>query len=189
AAGWRWNADDDTGARALFQELVRRFPASPQAADALYALGRIDQEAGDQARAAASYAELAERFPDTALGDEARWRTGWIRYLAGDPAEAAARFRRLTSGTWHASASYGLARSLERLGQQGEAHESLARLVDEHPTSYYAELADARLGHAPTPGPPPAAPTPAPFPAELAGPHAERARLLATLGFPRFARL
>jgi soluble lytic murein transglycosylase len=191
AAGWRWNADDDTGALGLFRELARRFPSSLQAAEALYAIGRIDQEAGRYAHAAASYAELAERFPDTALGDEARWRIGWIRYLAGDLTEAEERFRRLGGGEARASraaAAYWRARTLERLGRQDDAQEALARLVDDYPTSYYAELADARLGHEAAPAAPPA-PTPPSFPAELTGPHAERARLLATLGFPRFARL
>src|SRR5438094_505358 len=37
AAGWRWNADDDAGALRLFGEVLRRFPDSAAAPDALYA--------------------------------------------------------------------------------------------------------------------------------------------------------
>ena len=191
AAGWRWNADDDAGALELFRESVRRFPDAPQSAEALYAIGRIAQEAGRADEAARTYGELAERFPNAPLAAEARFRTGWVRYLAGDFAIAAERFRRIAAeseGSARAAAAYWEARSLERVGRNKDAEERFAMLVERHPRSYYAVLAEERLGRAmelrdaPPPGPP------TPFPSDLTGPHAERARLLAGLGFPRFAR-
>jgi soluble lytic murein transglycosylase len=85
------------------------------------------------------------------------------------------------------AAEYWRARALERLGRGDEARSRFAHLVELHPTSYYAGLADERLGRSPPAGSP-VAPPPPPFPAELAGPHAERARVLSALGFGRFAR-
>src|SRR5206468_3410966 len=115
AAGWHWNADDDAGAVRLFGEVLRRFPDSAQAPEALYATGRIAQEAGRWAEARTAYTRLAERYPHAEPAAEARWR-------------AAARE-------------------------------------------------------------PPATDQAPPFPGELAGSHAERARILAQLGLARFARL
>src|SRR5207249_2601250 len=117
AAGWRWNADDDAGAVRLFGEVLRRFPDSAQAPEALYATGRIAQEAGRWAEARTAYTRLAERYPHAEPAAEER--LGW-RDTAGEP-----------------------------------------RTTDQAP----------------------------PFPGELAGSHAERARILAQLGLARFARL
>jgi soluble lytic murein transglycosylase len=192
AASWRWNADNDGDARGLFREVAARFPTSPQAAEALYALGRIDQEAGRYAAALASYRRLVERFPRSRLATEARWREGWIRYLAGELTRAARSFRALGEigpPDIRPAAEYWEARALARVGRQGEARRRYARLAEAYPTSYYAGLAEERLGRPPPPGPAAVEPIPVLFPADLTGPHAERARLLAGLGFPRFARL
>src|SRR5262249_24613555 len=46
AARARWNADDDAGALRLYRQVVTRHPAAPDAVEARYAIGRIQQEAG-----------------------------------------------------------------------------------------------------------------------------------------------
>jgi peptidoglycan lytic transglycosylase len=191
AAGWRWNADDDVGALRLFELILRRFPDSPQAAEALYATGRIAQEAGRWDDAARSYASLAARFPQSELAAEARWRAGWTRWLAGQIAAAARGFARAADASQDGgrpAADYWHARALERLGRENEARERFARLADDHRTSYYAGLAEQRLGRNPPGGTPPETVAVPPFPGELAGVHAERARVLAGLGLQRFAR-
>ena len=190
AAGWRWNADDDPGALRLFRDVLRRFPDRPQAAEALYGMGRIAQEEGRYDEARKSYARIADEFPEADLAAEARWRAAWMRYLGGDMAAAERDYARVAAQSRDAprvAAEYWRARALERLGREDEARSRFARLVDVHPTSYYAELADERLGRPPPAGNP-VAPPPPPFPAELAGPHAERARVLSALGFRSFAR-
>jgi soluble lytic murein transglycosylase len=191
AGGWRWNADDDAAALRLFREAVTRFPDSPQAAEALYAIGRVQQEAGRWADAYATYSRLAQRFPDASVAPEARWRASWVRYLAGDFAAAARSFARLRGRGREAerpAAEYWQARALERLGQKGEARTRLAHVLEHHPFTYYARLASERLGEPAPDHAPPEADRRPPFPADLAGPHAERARLLAELGLTRFAR-
>jgi soluble lytic murein transglycosylase len=190
AAGWRWNADDDPGALRLFRDVVRRFPDRPQAAEALYGMGRIAQEEGRYDEARKSYARIADEFPEAEVAAEARWRAAWMRYLAGDMAAAEHDYARVAAESRDAprvAAEYWRARALERLGREDEARQGFAHLVDLNPTSYYAGLAEERLGR-PAPASNPVAPPPPPFPAELAGPHAERARVLSTLGFGRSAR-
>src|SRR5947208_13678345 len=192
AAGWRWNADDDAGAVRLFGEVLRRFPDSAQAPEALYATGRIAQEAGRWAEARTAYARLAERYPHAGPAAEARWRAAWVRYLAGEIAAAAEAFGRLagrSAGAARIAAEYWQGRALARLGRGGEARALFVHVAERHPRSYYAGLAEERLGRRDTPAEPRATDQAPPFPDELAGSHAERARLLAQLGLARFARL
>lgn len=191
AARWRWNADDDAGAQRLFREVLERFPQSQEAADALYAIGRIQQESGRHAEAAITYTDLARRFPMASTAQEARWRTGWVRFLAGDYRAAAETFDALSNDSerdTRIAAEYWEARSLEALGSP-EAPSHLAHVAERHPATYYGGLARARLGQAepPTSGGLDAGRPP--FPESLVGPHADRARLLYQLGYRRLARL
>lgn len=193
AARWRWNDDDDDGAQALFRELLARFPDAREAPEALYAIGRIDQEAGRYDAAGVAYTEMSERWPTSRNADDARWRAGWVHYLAGDPAGAAARFGALARDSPRATriaAEYWEARSLEVLGDPS-APGRLEHVAEHHPTTYYGALARARLGM-PAPISDPsliAAATRPAFPDGLEGPHAERARALWELGYFRLARL
>jgi soluble lytic murein transglycosylase len=190
---WRWNADDDAAALRFFHQTAARFPKSPQAADALYAIGRIEQEARRYDGAFEAYRRVAERYPDAPLANEAAWRAGWVRYLDAEFAAAAQWFARLAARMpeqARPAAEYWGARALEQLGRRSESVEKLTHLTEFHTTSYYAGLAEERLGRPPGTGvaaPPADDPFP-PFPATLSGPHAERARILAGLGFRRFAR-
>jgi soluble lytic murein transglycosylase len=86
------------------------------------------------------------------------------------------------------AAEYWRARALERLGDEDAARTRLAHVAEEHPLSYYAELAEARLGRPPLHSAEPAPPPRPAFPQALEGIHADRARALVSLGFLRFAR-
>jgi soluble lytic murein transglycosylase len=190
---WRWNADDDAAALRFFHQTAARFPKSPQAAEALYAIGRIEQEAGRYDGAFEAYRRVAERYPDASLANEAAWRAGWVRYLGADFASAARWFAHLAARMpeqARPAAEYWGARALERLGRRTESVEKLTHLADFHTTSYYAGLAEERLGRPPTVAAAalPADDPPPPFPASLTGLHAERARALASVGFRRLAR-
>ena len=191
AAHWRWNADDDAAALKLFRDLARRFPNSSEAPEALYAMGRIQQEVGAYDDAYASYTALAERYPSARAASEARWRSGWVRYLAGDYPEAAKVFGRLAGESereTRVAAEYWEARALDKVGDPG-ARAKLVHIAQEHGESFYGVLASARLGIA---APPPdtsglEARLP-PFPEALTGPHADRARRYAELGLHRLAQ-
>jgi peptidoglycan lytic transglycosylase len=194
AGGWRWNADDDTGALRFFHQTAARFPNSPQAAEALYAIGRIEQEAGRYEHAFEAYRQVNERYPGAPLATESGWRAGWVRYLASQFEPAARWFARLAARTPEAArpaAEYWGARALERLGRRTESVEKLTHLAEFHTTSYYAGLAEERLGRSPAATQPSGSAesdSAPPFPTTLTGTHAERARALADLGLKRFAR-
>jgi soluble lytic murein transglycosylase len=191
AAHWRWNADDDAAALKLFRDLARRFPNSSEAPEALYAMGRIQQEVGAYDDAYASYTALAERYPSARVAGEARWRSGWVRYLAGDYPAAAKVFGRLAGESereTRVAAEYWEARALDNVGAP-EAQAKLAHVAQEHGETFYGVLASARLGIA---APPPdtsglEAQLP-PFPETLTGSHADRARRYAALGLHRLAQ-
>src|SRR5439155_1449873 len=80
-------------------------------------------------------------------------------------------------------------RALARLGRGAEARALFVHVAERHFRSYYAGLAEERLGWRDAAREPPATDQAPPFPGELAGSHAERARILAQLGLARFARL
>jgi soluble lytic murein transglycosylase len=191
AAHWRWNADDDVAALKLFRDLALRFPNSSEAPEALYAMGRIQQEVGAYDDAYASYSALAERYPSARAASEARWRSGWVRYLAGDYPAAAKVFGGLTGESEReprVAAEYWEARALEQVGAP-EAQTKLAHIAQEHGETFYGVLASARLGIAAVPldtrGLDARLP---PFPETLTGPHADRARRYAELGLHRLAQ-
>lgn len=191
AARWRWNADDDTGAMRLYRQVATRFPTAPDAAEARYAIGRIQQEGGHYDDAFETYDRLAREQPRAAVAPEARWRAGWVRYLDGDLPGAAAYFGRIVDdgpSPAHVAAEYWRARIRAALAEP-EAEEDFATLAADHPTTYYGGLAAARLGRPATDvAPNVVAPPAATFPDELGGPHAARARALYELGLPRLAR-
>jgi soluble lytic murein transglycosylase len=191
AARWRWNADDDAAALRLYRQLAARFPAAAESTEARYAIGRILQEAGRYDEAFEVYDRLAREQPRAAVASEARWRAGWVRYLAGDLPGAGAYFGRIVEdgpSPVRAAAQYWRARIGALLREPG-AEAELATLVEEYPTTYYASLAAGRLGHVVADATPNVvAPPPPAFPDELTGPHAERARALASLGFLGLAR-
>jgi soluble lytic murein transglycosylase len=190
AARWRWNADQDERAEQLYEKLLQRFPASREAPQALYALGRIRQEARDYDGAHARYSELATRFPDSPLALEARWRSGWAHWLAGDDARAAAELGTLasaTSGHERVAAEYWEARALERMNDP-RSQDRMLHVAERHGQTYYGALMRARLGLEPQPATADVEPSMPAFPEELTGPHAERARRLSGLGFSGLAR-
>jgi soluble lytic murein transglycosylase-like protein/TolA-binding protein len=136
-----WNRDDDATALRLFGRYTRQYPRGSQAAESLYGIARIHQEARRYSLASAQFARLAKLHPKSSLAAEARFRVGWCQYRRGDRARAAEVFKKLAEGgsADRAAAYYWRARS------SGDAriYESLLR---DYPESYYASLAERRLG-------------------------------------------
>ncbi len=190
AARWRWNADDDPAALRLFREVVRRFPGSREGPEALYAVARIQQEAGAYDDALRAYEALAEGYPASRSVAEARWRAAWVRYLAGDHVAAAERFARIAPASEReprVAAEYWEARALENAGNP-EAKAKLTHVAEQHPATFYGVLAGARLGLAPRTVPASLDVERPAFPDSLAGPHAIRARRYGELGLHLLAR-
>jgi soluble lytic murein transglycosylase len=136
-----WNRDDDATALRLFGVYGRRYPNGSQAAESIYAIARIHQEARRYPLAAAQFARLAKIYPKSPLASEARFRVGWCQYRAGNHARAAEVFAALAErgSSDRAAAYYWQARASGDAG----SYESVLR---EYPESYYASLAEHRLG-------------------------------------------
>lgn len=147
-----WNRDRNDEARSAFLEFRNRYPDDERMPDVLYALARIEQGDGRNAEAMRLFEQLTERYPSAKVAREAGWRIGWIDYQEGRYREAAAAFGRAASGAGSSAApesEYWQARSLERAGDR-EAADSLYRaLLAAAPASYYAQLAEQRLGQPP----------------------------------------
>jgi tol-pal system protein YbgF len=99
-------------ARAGFAEFLRRFPAHPRAADALFFTGEAwaaDQRADS---AAVVYRAVVQRFPQSPRAPSALYKLGLQALAAGRTTEARDAFGRVV-GTYPASEEAALAR--ERL--------------------------------------------------------------------------
>jgi soluble lytic murein transglycosylase len=150
-----WNVDRNDEALQLFERITQQYPRHAQAADAWYAIGRIYQERKKDVQATAAYERLATLFPSSQLAREGRWRQAWMAYRRGDFADASRRFATLArsaDGTAEGeSALYWQARALEQQGQPEQAAQSYRHLVQRYSESYYALLAEKRLGVSPSP--------------------------------------
>jgi soluble lytic murein transglycosylase-like protein len=148
-----WNADRNDEALQLFERITQQYPRHSQAADAWYAIGRIHQERKADAQATAAFERLATLFPGSQLAREGRWRQAWMAYRREDFADAGQRFAVLARSAGNTaegeSALYWQARALEKQGQQ--AAESYQTIIQRYPDSYYAFLAEKRLGVSPSP--------------------------------------
>ena len=148
-----WNRDRNDEAGAAFRQLAARFPNDPHMPDVLYALARIAQSDGEDEDAIALYTRLADAYPTSGVAHDARWRIGWIRYRAGRYAEAAAAFGRSAAGAGPATATdsyYWQARASQRAGDRAAAERLYTLIIGEAPGSYYADLAERRLGRTST---------------------------------------
>lgn len=144
-----WNHDRNTEAEQAFREFLRRYPKDRNNAEALYAVARIEQSSGRTEQAIATYGKLARKYPRGRLAYEARWRVGWIRYQQERWRAAADEFRRLTSAEGDrksADALYWQARALENGGNATAAATLYRQILNDRSGSYYADLAEQRLG-------------------------------------------
>jgi soluble lytic murein transglycosylase len=120
-------------------------PNGANAAEALYAAGRIAQEDKRWDDAAWRFARLVSRHKQSSLAAESAWRVGWCRYRAGRFADAAHAFAEAAArGQEEAASLYWRGRSLERSGRSGR--EAYAGILERFPESYYALRAEERLG-------------------------------------------
>ncbi len=137
-----WNRDQDEDALELFHRYGRDYPRGEKAAEAIYAAGRIAQEARRFPAAAAEFERVARSYPGSSLATEAKFRVGWCWYRAGDRAAATRTFRevaRTSSGMDRAAGLYWAART-------EDDREGFRAILAEFPESYYATLAERRLG-------------------------------------------
>src|SRR5213078_2950815 len=105
----------------VIDRLVREYPKSSEAAEALGMKGRLLEGAVRYADAAAVYVKLVSDQPDHEEAAIALWRLGWLAWFRGSYAEAAQQWERLAVakvGQSHREAvTYWIARTHEQRGQ------------------------------------------------------------------------
>ncbi|MGH7821547.1 MAG: transglycosylase SLT domain-containing protein, partial [Candidatus Binatia bacterium] len=141
-----WNRDDDRTALQRFELYVRSHPSGADAAESLYAIGRIHQQAGRLHEATRVFERLVRSYPRSDLAPEAAWRIGWCEYQARNFPAAARSFDRFVPARSpeRPAALYWKARALER--SNGRARDAYEHILRDHPATYYAMLAEGRLG-------------------------------------------
>ena len=82
-------------AAARFEEHIEKFPRSNKAAAALYFLGRLREQRGDQAVARAYYEAIAARFPGSYYNVQAQRRLTGAQVKQARPAAATVQYLRL----------------------------------------------------------------------------------------------
>jgi len=129
--------------------LVREYPESSWAEEALNNLGTHHILENDDGAAAEAFKELLERFPNGSRAERASWKAGWWEYKNGNHAEtvkvfeaAAARFPR---SDYRPSWVYWAARARERLGDTSIAADRYRLVTDDYLNTYYGRLAARRL--------------------------------------------
>jgi soluble lytic murein transglycosylase-like protein len=156
AATHRWNANEDAVALTRFEGVVALGAGGADEQRAYYSIGRIHETAGRLDAAGVAY-RRARSGADSTVAAESRWRTGWVAYLAGDLGVAADAFgeavrvsRSEHPRDAHDAALYWQARSLEKKGDTAAANDAYRVLLADSPDSFYAYLAEKRVGLAAT---------------------------------------
>ncbi len=138
---------DSTGAVALLDQLVHRFPVEPEADEGAYLAARLLLDAGQTEAGHARLLHVAENH--TASGAEARWSLAWLAYRAGS-ADAAQRFAAFAS---LASDDENRARGLyweAKAGPPAASAELFNRALERDPLGWYGLLASEALSTAPS---------------------------------------
>jgi len=159
-----WNANDNNQARVYFGRLVREFPASIEAPEAMFSIGRTFEDDGDREAARSQYERAYARYPIGEIAFEARFRAAFTLYMDGEYQAAARRFgaigERIPDGSQRDMALYWRARALEKSGDEDRARAIYQRLAISVYSNYYPSLASARVGVRPDTFPAAMAPDP-----------------------------
>jgi soluble lytic murein transglycosylase len=147
-----------------YLKIAEIYPDSSFADDGLLLAGIAMQEAGDLDRAREIWARQVDLYPEGDMAGEGFWRLAWGSYLAGDPEGAIRWAEKMTwemplaaDGRHWRAGVYWAARwrvypDVDNPAVMSGDPEDLAEairlwrtLVEDHPFSYYPQLAAARL--------------------------------------------
>jgi soluble lytic murein transglycosylase len=133
---------------AAIDRLVRQYPKSPQAAEALLIKAEILESVKRTVDARAVYVQLAKAHPEEPEGGAALWRLGWTAWFKAAHAEAAAMWGRMLqvrgAQAQREAAAYWFGRASEERGDRERAVRQYAQLVSDAPGTYYGVLAGRR---------------------------------------------
>lgn len=141
----------DAEAITWYRRVVEEFPRSEWAPEALYLSGWLEFNQGNYAACKPALQEMLHTYPRSRWASWARWYLAYAHYLLGEYEDALplleviGRDRDKLEG---GKGRYWRARSLQKLGRDGEALPVYRKLVGDHPFSWYALLSRARLKEA-----------------------------------------
>ncbi|NIP38900.1 MAG: transglycosylase SLT domain-containing protein [Candidatus Dadabacteria bacterium] len=136
-------------AAKIHLQLVKNYPKSHIAPQALFnaaKLYEIDKRLDD---ATAAYEQLIAKYPKTEYAEDASWNLGWIYYKKNEYQKAYNTFSGfINSGSSFNStrSEYWSARTLEKLGNEKQANYIYKRLSRRFFPSYYPYLAQIKTG-------------------------------------------
>jgi soluble lytic murein transglycosylase len=140
---------DRDAAIATLDRLVRDYPKSREAPDALRLKAEILEAAGKPAEAEKAYVKLMTDYPDDDEAAHALWRLGWMSWFRNNDTETTARWGRLHTAKGAQSlrdaTTYWLGRAWERRGDRDQASRLFSQLVRDTPRTYYGLLAAKRV--------------------------------------------
>jgi TolA-binding protein len=134
------------GAARHLEDLLKRFPRSPEAPEAGFRLAEMLRVEGKAKRALTLYAEVLKRSPPGELAARAALGAAWAHLQAGTAAEAV-RLAELAAGlpALRTEATYVRGLALTGAGQHAEAEAAFASIIESDPASPRAEGAACRL--------------------------------------------
>jgi soluble lytic murein transglycosylase len=134
---------------AQTQALVRDFPSSSWAEEALNNLGTYYILKNDDAQAAQAFTELYEKFPGGQRAERAAWKSGWWAYKNAEYGQTIRVFEKAAASfprsDYRPLFLYWSARSYAKLGAGGDAQSRLRLIVTDYGNSYYGRLAGRHL--------------------------------------------
>jgi soluble lytic murein transglycosylase len=147
-----------------FDDVARRFPATPWAEEAWLALANEYQKDARLDEAVPYFRNLLAQFPEGRYADRATWRVAWADIRAGRYEDAAQSLERAARARPTASAVpgflYWAGRSRAALKQDDRARALLQEAVRRYKHTYHGLRAEEALAQLP-PGPAAASPSPA----------------------------
>lgn len=134
----------------LLRDIVTRFASdSAVASSALYLLGDLTTDQGDDSQARRWFTQLYHDYPTSVRAPGARFRAAIIALVANDAKTAAREFDSLDVATPNSdestAARYWAGRAWADAGDKSAARDRWRDVITRQPTSYYAMLSARRL--------------------------------------------
>jgi soluble lytic murein transglycosylase len=146
----QYRSGKTTAGKQTLRDVADAYPKSAAATRALYLLGDFAQDENKTADARRLFEKAASAPTKTEESSLALMRLGAISYAQGDYTRAATIFERLrsrfSSGEYRDQATYWLAQTRLRRGNETGGNELLRQIVRSSPVSYYGMRAAEALG-------------------------------------------
>lgn len=144
------------GSVDAYESVAARFPGTPWAEEALFALASRYQKDALEDQALTYYRRLLQEFPDGRFADRAVWRVAWADFRAGRFAEAAQALERVAlarpAGSYTPGCLYWAGRARRELGELERARQLFEETVRRYKNTYHGMRAREALAQLPPPG-------------------------------------